>query len=135
MRQKEVAERIMAKPGGKTYGALSVAVQYYCEVTYVTTVPKDVFHPKPKVDSAVIRLDIRKEKPVQLKSEEAFFACIKNGFGQRRKTLHNSLSGALGKSKEEVGEVLTRAGIDKQRRAETLSIEEFATLANLLCEK
>lgn len=132
MLQKEVAERIEASPGSKTYGALSVAVQYYCEVTYVTTVPKEVFHPRPKVDSAVIRLDLRKQRPVDLIDEELFFQVIKGGFGQRRKTLHNALTGVRGKTKEEIAAVLAAAGIEPNRRAETLSIAEFAAIANTI---
>ena len=132
MLQKEVAERIEASPGSKTYGALSVAVQYYCEVTYVTTVPKEVFHPRPKVDSAVIRLDLRKQRPVDLIDEELFFEVIKGGFGQRRKTLHNALTGVRGKTKEEIAAVLAAAGIESNRRAETLSIAEFAAIANTI---
>lgn len=130
MMQKEVADRIKAEPGSKTYGALSAAVQYYCTVEDVAKVPKEVFFPQPKVDSAVIRLDIRKERPVDLDNEDVFFACIKSGFGQRRKTLSNSLSGVCGLSKEAVLEALTEAGIDPVRRAETLSLEDFANLAN-----
>ena len=132
MMQKEVAERIEAGPGSKTYGALSVAVQYYCEVCYVTTVPKEVFHPHPKVDSAVLRLDLRKEKPVDLIDEDLFFEVIKGGFGQRRKTLHNALTGVRGIAKDRVAEVLAEAGIEANRRAETLSIEEFARIANII---
>lgn len=135
MLQKEVADRLKAPPGSKTYGAISVAVQYYCTVTHIAKVPKEVFIPQPKVDSAVLRLDIRKEKPVALKSEAAFFQCIKGGFGQRRKTLFNSLTGVMGASKEQVVVALEKAGIDGQRRAETLSIEEFAKIANELWEK
>lgn len=130
MLQKEVADRILAGPGGKTYGALSVAVQYYCTVSPVAKVPKEVFVPQPKVDSSVIRLDLRKEKPVELDSEEAFFATIKGGFGQRRKTLLNSLTGVMGKTREEIASALEQAEIHPGRRAETLSIEEFAALAN-----
>lgn len=130
MMQKEVADRIKSEPGGKTYGALSVAVQYYCTVVDVAKVPRDVFYPQPNVDSAVLRLDVRKEKPVKLDSEEAFFACVKSGFGQRRKTLHNSLTGVLGLSKDDVRDALAEAGIDPVRRAETLSLSEFAAIAN-----
>lgn len=130
MMQKEVADRIKASPGGKTYGALSVAVQYYCTVTQVASVPKEVFVPRPKVDSAVLKLSVREEKPVQLTDEKIFFACIKSGFGQRRKTLLNSLTGACGLSKDQIREVLEEAEVDPVRRAETLSIEEFALIAN-----
>lgn len=130
MMQKEVADRIKAKPGTKAYGALSVAVQYYCTVETVAIVPKEVFYPVPKVDSAVLRLDIRKDKPVELIEEKMFFRCIKAGFGQRRKTLSNSLMGIGDVTKEEVKEGLLCAGIDEKRRAETLSLDEFANLAN-----
>lgn len=133
MLQKEVADRICASPGSKTYGAISVAVQYYCTVNAVAAVSKEVFFPKPKVDSAVIRLDIRRDKPVELCSEAVFFAVIKAGFGQRRKTLLNALTGVCGKSKEEVSSILGAVGIECSRRAETLSIQEFASLANEVC--
>ena len=132
MVQKEVAQRITAPPGSRTYGAISVAVQYYCEVEYVQTVPKEVFVPRPKVDSAILLLKVRKESPVDLISEDLFFECIKKGFGQRRKTLKNALADIQGKDKEEIGSMLTECGIDPIRRAETLSIEEFAALANRL---
>lgn len=132
MLQKEVADRIKAGPGSKTYGALSVAVQYYCTVTHVVNAPKEIFIPQPKVDSTVIRLDIRKERPVLLYSEEAFFAVVKAGFGQRRKTLLNSLTGVYGLTKDEIAAIMITAGIDPIRRAETLSLEEFAALANTI---
>lgn len=130
MMQKEVADRIKAGPGSKTYGALSVAVQYYCEVETVAIVPKEVFFPAPKVDSAVLKLVIRKEKPVELIDEKMFFRCIKAGFGQRRKTLSNSLMGLGDVTKEQVKACLEELGIDEKRRAETLSLEEFANIAN-----
>ena len=130
MMQKEVADRIKAAPGGKIYGAISVAVQYYCEVEQVASVPKEVFVPRPKVDSAVLKLSIRKERPVDLIDEKSFFACIKAGFGQRRKTLLNSLTGVNGLPKEDIKEILEAAGVDPARRAETLDINEFAAIAN-----
>lgn len=130
MMQKEVADRIKASPGGKIYGAISAAVQYYCTVEQIAVVPKEVFVPRPKVDSAVLNLHIRKEKPVELIDEKMFFACIKSGFGQRRKTLLNSLTGMAGLSKEEIKAVLSAAEIDPIRRAETLNMEEFAAIAN-----
>lgn len=130
MMQKEVADRIKAKPGGKIYGAISVAVQYYCTVEQVASVPKEVFIPRPKVDSAVLRLCIREKRPVELIDERIFFACIKAGFGQRRKTLLNSLTGVSGLSRDDIKSVLGQADIDPVRRAETLSIEEFAAIAN-----
>lgn len=130
MMQKEVADRIKAAPGGKIYGAISAAVQYYCEVEQVASVPKEVFVPRPKVDSAVLKLSIRKERPVDLIDEKSFFACIKAGFGQRRKTLLNSLTGVNGLPKEDIKEILEAAGVDPARRAETLDINEFAAIAN-----
>lgn len=130
MMQKEVADRIKAKPGGKIYGAISVAVQYYCTVEQVASVPKEVFIPRPKVDSAVLKLCIREKRPVELIDERIFFACIKAGFGQRRKTLLNSLTGVSGLSRDDMKSVLGQADIDPVRRAETLSIEEFAAIAN-----
>lgn len=130
MMQKEVADRIKSNPGTKTYGALSVAVQYYCTVRNVAVVPKEVFFPAPKVDSAVLRLDLRDEKPVGLDDEKMFFRCIKAGFGQRRKTLSNSLIGLGDVTKEEVKSCLEAAGIDEKRRAETLNLDEFAAIAN-----
>lgn len=133
MMQKEVADRIKEKPGSRTYGALSVAVQYYCEVKVVLDVPKEVFMPQPKVDSTVLRLDMRKEPPVSLISEKMFFNCIKAGFAQRRKTLLNSLTGT-GFDKAEIADCLDKAGIDSKRRAETLSLQDFANIANILQE-
>lgn len=130
MMQKEVADRIKASPGNKIYGALSVAVQYYCTVEKIASVPKEVFIPRPKVDSTVLKLSIRKERPVELTDEKVFFACIKHGFGQRRKTLLNSLTGVCGLPKEKIKEVLSEVGIEPNRRAETLNIEEFAAIAN-----
>ncbi len=135
MLQKEVAQRIEAAPGSKIYGALSVAVQYYCQVVYVTTVPKEVFLPQPKVDSAVIQLRLRRQKPVELLEEALFFEVIKAGFGQRRKTLLNALTGLRGKNKEEIAQILESAGIASMRRAETLSMEEFAAIANTVASK
>jgi 16S rRNA (adenine1518-N6/adenine1519-N6)-dimethyltransferase len=134
MMQKEVADRIKAEPKTKARGALSVAVQYYCEVCKVADVPKDVFVPAPKVDSTVLRLDVRKEKPVELKDDKLFFRAVKSGFGQRRKTLLNSLSSGSGFEKDQVKEILDMAGIEPSRRAETLTIDEFAKIANAMYE-
>lgn len=131
MMQKEVADRIKSDPGSKIYGALSVAVQYYCTVTLVEEVPKEVFMPTPKVDSTVLRLDMRKESPVELIDEGMFFRCVKAGFGQRRKTLLNSLQ-ATGFNKGSIREWLKEAGIDEKRRAETLSLQDFAGISNLM---
>lgn len=130
MMQKEVADRIKAAPGTKAYGALSIAVQYYCAVESVVNVPKEVFVPQPKVDSTVLTLKILKDRPVEDVDREIFFAVVKAGFGQRRKTLNNSLTGVGGVSKEIAAQALSEAGIDPSRRAETLSLQEFAKLSN-----
>ena len=135
MMQKEVADRIKASPGSKTYGALSVAVGFYCTVRHIANAPKEVFVPRPKVDSTVIRLDVRQEGPVELVDEKLFFETIKKGFGQRRKTLLNSLTGIRGMPKESIAAVLADCGIDFRRRAETLSMSEFADLANEIAQR
>ncbi|MBR3706722.1 MAG: 16S rRNA (adenine(1518)-N(6)/adenine(1519)-N(6))-dimethyltransferase RsmA [Firmicutes bacterium] len=130
MMQREVAERINAKPGTKDYGALSVAVQYYCDTQIVANVPKEAFMPQPKVGSTVLRLDIREDRLVELKDKDVFFQVVKAGFGQRRKTLSNSLMGVSGITKEIVKDALEAAGIEPGRRAETLDLYEFAKLSN-----
>lgn len=134
MMQKEVADRIKSEPGGRIYGAISVAVQYYCSVNIVEDVPKEYFMPMPKVDSAVLRLDVRKEAPVNLLDEKMFFRCIRAGFSQRRKTLLNSLTGT-GFGKGVISKCLVNAGIDGKRRAETLSLSDFAAVANELVKE
>jgi len=132
MLQKEVADRIKAEPGTKAYGTISVVINYYCEVRHITHVSRSVFIPKPDVDSTVLRLDVRREPPVGLLDEAVFFACIKAGFGMRRKTLLNSLTGLCGMDKRAVLKALESAGIEPGRRAETLTIFEFAELANCI---
>ncbi|MDA8354199.1 MAG: 16S rRNA (adenine(1518)-N(6)/adenine(1519)-N(6))-dimethyltransferase RsmA [Firmicutes bacterium] len=136
MIQKEVAERMMAEPGSKAYGALTVAVRYYTTTQWVTRVPAHVFVPRPRVDSAVVRLDVRPRPAVSVRNESLFFAVVRAAFGQRRKTLSNALSHGLftGKQKGKIIGWLEEAGIDPQRRGETLSLEEFARLANRLDE-
>lgn len=131
MVQKEVAERMVAVPGGKDYGALSLGVQYRARASIVTVVPPTVFYPRPQVDSAVVLLENRTEPPVQVDNERILFAVIKAAFAQRRKTLLNALgnSGIAG-DKEQVQQVLADCGILPQRRGETLSLEEFADIAN-----
>ena len=128
MMQKEVADRIRSGPGSKLYGALSVAVQYYCEVEEICQVPAECFEPRPKVDSEVLKLKIRREKAVKVKDEDLFFSVVKAGFSQRRKTLGNCMKNLIGNDKEKVSGILSAAGIDPQRRAETLSLEEFAKI-------
>ena len=132
MVQKEVADRMNAVPSTKDYGALSVAVQYYCDTEIVAKAPRHMFIPQPKVDSTVIGLHIREEKKYKADNEQLFFKTVKAAFGQRRETLLNSLSsmGVLDKAK--IKEVLAEAGIDEKRRGETLSIEEFANLSNII---
>lgn len=134
MLQKEVADRIKAEPSTKAYGAISVAVGYYCTVDHIVDVPKEVFIPQPKVDSAVIRLNILKERAVKVNNEELYFEVVKAGFGMRRKTLSNSLTLLKGIDKPQIKEALDRAGIDPQKRAETLSLEEFAKLTDAVEE-
>jgi len=126
MVQDEVANRLVAKPGGKEYGVLSVAVQIAAEVEKVQRVPAKAFWPTPKVNSAVVRLRLRPYPG--LVDKIAFFKVVKAAFGQRRKTLGNSLSAGLGLSKESVSFRLAELGIDEKRRAETFSIKEFMKL-------
>ena len=131
MVQKEVAERMIAPPGSKTYGALSVAVQYYTAPEIVLDVPPKSFIPAPEVDSVVIACKVRGMPAVAVRDEKLFFRVVKAAFGQRRKTLSNALKGA-GFLKDEVQEALEQAGIEAARRGETLSLEEFAQLADAL---
>ena len=131
MVQKEVAERMTASPGGKNYGALSVAVQYHTEPEIVLDVPPSCFFPAPEVDSAVIACTVRKTPAVAVKDENLFFRVVKASFGQRRKTLSNALK-PLGFSKEQMEDALRGANVDATRRGETLSLAEFAALANNL---
>ncbi|HOR87188.1 MAG TPA: 16S rRNA (adenine(1518)-N(6)/adenine(1519)-N(6))-dimethyltransferase RsmA [Bacillota bacterium] len=131
MVQKEVGERICADPGGKDYGALTVAVQYRCISEKIMTVQPESFMPKPGVESMILRLVFRENPPVVLKDERMYFRVVKASFGQRRKTLLNALTaGNMGKAKEELRRMLLSIGIDGNRRAETLSLEEFARIAN-----
>ena len=130
MMQKEVADRIRALPGTKAYGALCVAVQYYCTAEKILDVPRSAFVPQPNVDSAVLRLFMRREKPAELTDEKLFFKCVKAGFSQRRKTLLNSMQVLKGTDRDLIRDSLEAAGIDPARRAETLTIEEFAKIAN-----
>ena len=134
MIQKEVAERIAAKPSCKDYGALTVAVNYYSEPRLICHVPPSSFIPMPKVSSSVISLDIRNVPPVDLKNEKGYFKVVKAAFGQRRKTLLNALSNssAIPLSKEEILNVLNKCGIDEKRRGETLSLQDFADISNLI---
>ncbi|WP_296626364.1 16S rRNA (adenine(1518)-N(6)/adenine(1519)-N(6))-dimethyltransferase RsmA [uncultured Negativibacillus sp.] len=132
MVQKEAAQRICALPGSREVGAVSIAVRYYCEPQVLFQVSRGSFMPAPDVDSTVIRLDIRKEPAVQVDKEENFFRVVKAAFSQRRKTLANTLSSGLGISKAQATELLNRAGVASNLRAEQLSMQQFADIANAL---
>ncbi|MCU9615297.1 16S rRNA (adenine(1518)-N(6)/adenine(1519)-N(6))-dimethyltransferase RsmA [Caldibacillus lycopersici] len=135
MMQKEVGDRLSAKPGTKNYGSLSIAVQYYTTAEIVMNVPKTVFVPQPNVDSVVVRLNRRENPPISVTSEAFFFKVTKSSFTHRRKTILNNLTSQLeeGKEKKEaILSALSKANIDPARRGETLTIEEFGTLSNEL---
>ena len=129
MVQKEVALRMVAKPGTKDYGALSVAVQYYTQPDIVLDVPPKSFLPAPAVTSSVIRCVLRDKPPVDVVDEKLFFRVVKAGFAQRRKTFANTMK-TTGLSKDRIEELLVKANIDGQRRGETFTLQEFADVAN-----
>ena len=129
MVQKEVALRMVAKPGTKDYGALSVAVQYYTEPDIVLDVPPKSFLPATAVTSSVIRCVLRDKPPVDVIDEKLFFRVVKAGFAQRRKTFANTMK-TTGLSKDRIEELLAKANIDGQRRGETFTLQEFADVAN-----
>ena len=133
MIQKEVADRLTETPGGKNTGAITYCVYYYAEPQEVLTVPNTSFVPEPKVNSEVIKLNIRKEPPVALKDEKIFFKVVKASFMQRRKTLLNGLANAGIASKEKLKEILQELNLSENVRGESLSIEQFAEIANKLC--
>lgn len=133
MIQKEVADRLTAIPGKKNTGAITYAVYYYAEAKEVLTVPKDSFIPEPEVNSEVIKLQIRRQPPIQVEDEKKLFQIIKLAFMQRRKTLVNALSGSeLFSSKEAVEEILEQLEIDKRVRGEVLSLEDYAKIVELI---
>lgn len=129
MVQKEVALRMVAKPGTKDYGALSVAVQYYTEPDIVLDVPPKSFLPAPAVTSSVIRCILRDKPPVDVIDEKLFFCVVKAGFAQRRKTFSNTMK-TTGLTRDRIEELLAKANIDGQRRGETFTLQEFADVAN-----
>ena len=135
MVQKEVADRMQTGPGSKDYGALSLAVQYYAKPYIVANVPPNCFMPRPKVGSAVIRLERYEEPPVSVENERLMFRIIRASFNQRRKTLANGLknSAELDFTKEEIEESIDRLGKGASVRGEALTLEEFANLSNILC--
>ena len=137
MVQKEVADRMQVGPGTKDYGALSLAVQYYAKPYIVANVPPNCFMPRPKVGSAVIRLERYEEPPVQVKDEKLMFRIIRASFNQRRKTLANGLKNSpeLDFTKEEIEEAIETLGKGASVRGEALTLEEFARLSDVLCER
>lgn len=131
MVQKEAAQRICAPVGSRESGAVTVSVNYYAEPSLQFYVSAGSFMPAPKVDSAVIRLDIRKEPPVGA-DEKKFFAVVRAAFSQRRKVISNSLSSGLSVGKEEILRILEKSGVPANARAEKLSLEDFAAIADNL---
>ena len=137
MVQKEVANRMQVGPGTKDYGALSLAVQYYAKPYIVANVPPNCFMPRPKVGSALIRLERYEEPPVQVKDEKLMFRIIRASFNQRRKTLANGLKNSpeLDFTKEEIEAAIETLGKGASVRGEALTLEEFARLSDVLCER
>lgn len=137
MVQKEVADRMQVGPGTKDYGALSLAVQYYAKPYIVANVPPNCFMPRPKVGSAVIRLERYEEPPVQVKDERLMFRIIRASFNQRRKTLANGLKNSpeLDFTKEEIEAAIETLGKGASVRGEALTLKEFARLSDVLCER
>lgn len=131
MVQKEVAERVVADPGGKDYGVLTLMTAYDADAEIILHVPAAAFEPRPAVDSAVLRLKGRTEPPEPVADKKVFRSLVKAGFGQRRKTLSNALKNSgIFTDKTEAAALLDRCGIDGRRRGETLSFAEYATLTN-----
>ncbi|MEA2021484.1 MAG: 16S rRNA (adenine(1518)-N(6)/adenine(1519)-N(6))-dimethyltransferase RsmA [Candidatus Caldatribacteriota bacterium] len=135
--QKEVGKRLMAQPGEKDYGILSIATQYYSMPSKVHIVPATVFYPKPKVNSMIIRLDIMEKPQIKVDDEKVFFEIVRASFQQRRKRIINSLANYFqGKiDKVDIENILEKTGIDKSLRGETLTLEEFAKLSNAMEKK
>ncbi|MCR4764004.1 MAG: 16S rRNA (adenine(1518)-N(6)/adenine(1519)-N(6))-dimethyltransferase RsmA [Lachnospiraceae bacterium] len=134
MMQKEVADRMQAQPGSKDYGALTLAVQYYAKPDLVTLVPPSAFYPPPEVTSAVLCLDRYEKPPVQTGDPDRMFALVAAGFGKRRKTLVNAVTGApqLGIDADRMREALAACGLDLQIRGEALTLAEYAKLSDAL---
>ena len=130
--QKEVAQRICAKPGTADYGAFTLLMQYYTEPELLFTVPNTCFLPAPKVTSAVIHCPVRKAPPVEVVSEAALWRTVRAGFALRRKTLVNSLQTGWNLPKEQLMQILTDCGLRPDIRGERLSLEDYARLANAL---
>lgn len=134
MVQKEVAKRLTANPGEKLAGAITYAVNYYCEAKEIVEVPRESFIPAPEVESEVIKLILRDNPPIKVKNEDIFFKLIKSSFMQRRKTLVNGLSNTGFIEKEKIKDILTKLNINENVRGETLTIQQFAQIANEICE-
>ena len=132
MVQKEAADRLCAEVGSRDGGAVTVAVAYYSEAEELFFVPRDSFLPPPKVNSAVITLTLRDEPPVKISSEENFFRLVMASFSQRRKTAENSISSGLGMPKDKVALAIAEAGLEKTVRAEKLTMDDFATLSEII---
>lgn len=132
MVQKEAAERFCAEIGSRNSGAVTVAVNYYADARMLFEVPKNCFHPAPKVDSAVMKLTLRDKPPIDVKDEKHFFTVVKAAFAQRRKTALNCLSNGLGISKNQVLSALNTIGKNEKSRAENFTLEEFAKLSELI---
>lgn len=137
MVQKEVADRMAASPGGKDFGALSLAVQFYTVPKIITKAEPHCFMPQPKVASVVIHLEVTEKPTADVKDKALMFALIKSAFGQRRKTLINALSKSpyINMGKDSVKEALCCMGLDENIRGEKLSLSQFARLADILTEK
>lgn len=130
MVQKEAGERLCAQVGTRGAGAVTVAVHYYADSEILFDVARDCFMPSPKVDSVVIRLKIRKENKFAVRDEKLLFSIVKCAFSQRRKTALNSISGTMGLSKETLADLFDGLGIDKNIRAEKLTMEDFVHIAD-----
>jgi len=132
--QREVAERICASPGGKDYGSFSVFVQFYTRPRILLNIGRDCFYPEPEVDSSFVELTVLQRPSVDVSDADKFFAVVKAGFGQRRKTLLNSLlsSAAINLEKNALADLLKKIEIDPNIRAEELSLEQFARIANAI---
>ena len=137
MVQKEVADRMQAGPGTKDYGALSLAVQYYAKPYIAANVPANCFMPRPSVGSAVIRLTLHTDMPVKVRDEKLMFRIIRASFNQRRKTLLNGLNnrGEFSISKEVIAEAIEELGVSPTIRGETLTLDQFATLSNIIYDR
>ena len=136
MIQREVAQRITATPGTKLSGAITYGVYYYAQAESIVVVPSESFIPAPKVNSQVIKLNIRNKPSVNLKDEELFFNIIKASFMQRRKTLVNALvNSKIIETKEKAKEIMKSLHMDESTRGETLSMQDFVNLANYISEK